>query len=191
METKVVEKKPEEQKNGSTLAKKEPSQSERFTEMVMKQFTNNAGELALTNFMKKLCQNYFIRIDQTLKDLEKKRLATKEQYRSAVAFDWKNVNLSKLAVDVVAHSAVGLDPTQPNQVNCIPYLNKSTSKFDIGFIIGFKGLELKVKKYALECPDDVVVELVFKNDKFKQIKKDMNNKVETYTFEIVDDFDRG
>ena len=175
----------------TSLAKKEMSQSERFTEMVMKQFTNNAGELALTNYMRKLCQNYFIRIDQTLKDLEKKRLSKPEKYRDELAFDWKNVNLSKLAVDVVSYSSVGLDPTQPNQVNCIPYKNNTTNKFDIGFIIGYKGLELKVKKYGLDIPDDVVVELVYKNDKFKQIKKDINNKVEGYTLEVVDDFNRG
>lgn len=175
----------------TNLAKKELSQSERFTQEVMKQFTNQAGEVQLTNFQKKLCQNYFIKIDQTLKDLEKKRLATDEKYRSKVAFAWNNVNLQKLAVDVVSFSSVGLDPTQPNQINCIPYLNKSTSKFDIGFIVGYRGAEIKATKYALEMPDAVVVELVYKNDKFKQFKRDMNNKVESYQFEIVNDFDRG
>jgi recombination protein RecT len=46
-------------------------------------------------------------------------------------------------------------------------------------------------KYGFEIPDDVVVELVYSNDNFKQVKKDINNRVEGYTFEVVNDFDRG
>jgi recombination protein RecT len=175
----------------TTVAKKEPSQSERFTQEVMKQFTNTAGEVVLTNFQKKLIQNYFIKIDQTLKDLEKKRMAKTEQYRDALAFSWPNVNLQKLAVDVVSFSSVGLDPVQSNHISCIPYKNTSTNKFDIGFIPGYRGMELKARKYGLDIPDDVIVELVYRNDKFKQIKRDLNNKVESYTFEVVNDFDRG
>lgn len=173
------------------LAKKELTQSERFTQEVMKQFTNNAGELQLTAFQKRLCQNYFIKIDQGLKDLEKKRMANDEKWRDPLAFTWANVNLPKLAVDVVAFSGVGLDPAQPNHINCIPYKNKATNKFDIGFIPGYRGIELKAKKYALDVPDDVVVELIYSTDKFKQIKKDMNNKIETYSFEVTDELNRG
>lgn len=175
----------------TTVAKKELSQSERFTMEVMKQFTNQAGEVKLTNFQKKLCQNYFIKIDQTLKDLEKKRMQKDEKYRDPLPFAWENVNLAKLAVDVVAFSAIGLDPTQPNHINCIPYKNTSTNKFDIGFIEGYRGKEIKVRKYGMDVPDDVIVELVYSNDKFSQFKRDMNNKVETYKFEVVDDFNRG
>jgi len=40
-------------------------------------------------------------------------------------------------------------------------------------------------------PDAVIVELVHKNDTFKVIKKDMNNKYESYDFEVVNPFDRG
>lgn len=180
-----------EKSNGTAVAKKEPSQSERFTQEVMKQFTNQAGEVVLTNFQKKLIQNYFIKIDQTLKDLEKKRMAKTEQYRDALAFNWQNVNLQKLAVDVVSFSSVGLDPTQPNHINCIPYKNTSTNKFDIGFIEGYRGKEIKVKKYGVDIPDEIIVELVYKKDEFKQVKRDINTRVESYTFKIVSDFDRG
>ncbi len=182
---------PAEIKPETAVQHREPSQSERFTQEVMKQFTNTAGEVALTNFQKKLCQNYFIKIDQTFKDLEKKRMSKDEKYRDALAFTWNNVNLQKLAVDVVSFSSVGLDPMQPNHINCIPYKNNSTNKFDIGFIPGYRGMEIKAKKYGLDIPDDVIVELVYANDKFKQIKRDLNNKVESYTFEVVNDFDRG
>lgn len=184
--------KPETQATQTTELKKvELSQSERFTQEVLKQFTNEAGEVQLTNFQKKLIQNYFIKIDQTLKDLERKRMMKSEKFRDPLAFTWANVNLPKLAVDVVAYSSVGLDPVQPNHINPIPYKNNSSNKFDITFILGYKGIELKARKYGFDVPDDVIVELVYKNDNFKQHKRDINNRIEGYTFEVVDDFNRG
>lgn len=174
---------------GVALAPQSPS--ERFTNAVIKQFSSDNGQVQLTSFQKKLCQNYFIKIDQTLKDNEKKRLAKSEQYREALAFIWENVNMNKLAVDVIAYSSVEMDPTQPNHINMIPYKNTANNKYDMGFIIGYNGMEIKAKKYGLDVPDSVVVELVYSTDKFKQIKKDLNNKIESYTFETTNDFDRG
>jgi recombination protein RecT len=175
----------------TAVAVVQPSQSERFTNAVMKEFSSNNGAVTLTSFQKKLCQNYFIKIDQTLKDAEKKRMAKTEQYRDALPLTWENVNMSKLAVDVIAYSSVELDPTQPNHINMIPYKNTANNKYDMGFVIGYNGMEIKAKKYGLDIPDSVVVELVYSTDKFKQIKKDIHNKVEGYTFEIVNDFNRG
>lgn len=175
----------------ATLAKKEMSQSERFTQAVIKQFTDTAGELQLTNFQKSLTKNYFIKLDQVLKAAEQKRQMKKEQFREPLAFVWNNVNMQKLAVDVVAYSGVGLDPIQPNHVNLIPYKNNSTGQYDIAFITGYKGKEIKGRKYGLDIPDEVVVELVYATDKFVQIKKDLNNKIEGYTLEVTDNFNRG
>lgn len=173
------------------LAITQPSQSERFTNAVMKEFSSNNGAVTLTPFQKKLCQNYFIKVDQTLKDNEKKRLAKDERYRDGLAFTWENVNMAKLATDVIAYSSVELDPTQPNHISIVPYKNTANNKFDMGFLIGYRGMEIKAKKYGLEVPSDVVYELVYSTDKFKQFKKDMNNPVESYTLEITNDFDRG
>jgi recombination protein RecT len=39
--------------------------------------------------------------------------------------------------------------------------------------------------------EDVIVELVYANDIFKLIKKDANNKNDSYLFEVVNPFDRG
>lgn len=168
-----------------------PTPSERFTKAVEREFTSTAGELSLTPFQKKLIQNYFIKLDATLKVLEVKRLAKREQYREALAFTWENVNLAKLAIDVISYSAVGLDPAQNNHINIIPFKNNSLNKYDCAFIIGYKGIEIKAKKYGLDIPDHVIVELVYKNDHFKQIKRDINNRVENYEFKITNDFDRG
>lgn len=175
----------------ANLATVHLSQSERFTNAISKEFSSNNGAVTLTPFQKKLCQNYFIKVDQTLKDNEKKRLAKTEQYRDALAFTWENVNMSKLAVDVIAYSSVELDPTQPNHISIIPYKNTANNKFDMGFLIGYRGMEIKAKKYGLEVPSDVVCELVYSTDKFKQYKKDKNNPVESYTLEITNDLNRG
>jgi len=183
------EKNHEKQKTAVAVVKL--SQSERFTNAVTKEFSSNNGAVTITSFQKKLCQNYFIKIDKTLKDAENKRLAKSEQYRDALPLTWENVNMAKLAVDVIAYSSVELDPTQPNHINMIPYKNTANNKYDMGFVIGYNGMEIKAKKYGLDIPDAVVVELVYSTDKFKQIKKDIHNKVEGYTFEIVNDFNRG
>jgi len=167
------------------------SQSERFTQMVMNEFGANAGAVSLTNFQRKLIQNYFIKLDATLKENERKRMAKAEDKRDLLAFTWENVNMQKLAVDVVSFSSVGLDPIQANQINLIPYKNTSSNKYDITFMMGYRGIEIKAKKYGLEMPDDVVVELVYSNDEFKSIKKDKNNPIESYTFNVTDDFNRG
>lgn len=169
----------------------QPTQSERFTNMVIKEFTANAGGLELTRFQKKLCQNYFIKIDQTLKAAETKRLAKSEKFRDALPFTWESVNMQRLAVDVVSYSSVGLDPAQPNHINIIPYKNTTAGKYDITFIIGYRGSEIKALKYGLDVPNDVVVELIYQNDLFKQYKKDINNRVESYEFEIKENFNRG
>jgi recombination protein RecT len=169
----------------------QPTIGEKFLGMVTKELVSINKGAALTDFQQRLAQNYFIKIDTMLKDTDKKRLAKSENYREPLSLTWNNVNLPKLALDVVAFSAVGLDPLQPNHVNFIPYKNNALSKYDIGFIIGYRGCELKAKKYGLDIPDDVVIELVYQNDKFKQIKKDANNTIETYYFEVLDDFNRG
>jgi recombination protein RecT len=178
------------EKKGNEVAKQTASPSERFTNAVLKEFAGNVGEVETSAFQKRLIQNYFIKLDQTLKASETKRLAKKTN-QDPLPLTWENVNMPKLAVDVMSFSLIGLDALQSNHINLIPYKNNSTGKYDITFIIGYKGLELKAMKYGFEIPDDVVVELVYSNDKFKQVKKDINNRVEGYTFEVVNDFDRG
>lgn len=179
-------------KNDSgTQAGPAPTPSERFTQMVVKEYMANAGGLELTTFQKRLVQNYFIKLDRSLKESEVKRMSVPENKRDLLSYTWTNVNMEGLATDVVAYSCVGLDPLQKNHVNLIAFKNNKTNKFDIGFVIGYQGCELKAKKYGLDVPDDFVIELVYSNDKFKSIKKNVNNRIESYEFEIVDEFDRG
>lgn len=173
------------------VAKKELTQSERFMAMVMKEFRSGVGELALAESQKRLAQNYFIDLDRTLRTAEEKRLKKSDKYRDNLPITWSNVNMEKLAQDVVSLARIGLDPLQKNHVSMVPFKNNALNNYSITFIEGYRGLEIKADKYGLDVPDHVVVELVYTNDRFKSIKKDRNNKYETYEFEIVDDFDRG
>lgn len=174
------------------LTKKEPTFQERFTNKVMALFGSNTGqEVALTNFQKRLAQNYCIELDGVLKKAEQKRLAKDEKWRDPLAYTWANINMDELANDVVSAARFGWDPAQANHINLIPFKDKASNKYLINFMPGYRGIELKAVKYGLDVPDAVIVEVVYTNDKFKAIKKDRNNKFDDYEFEIVDTFDRG
>lgn len=180
--------------SGTDIAKREQSKmtaSERFTNKVLAEFGSSVGKIALTEFQKRLAQNYFIALDAALKIAEANRLKKAEKYKDKVPVVWESVNMESLARNVVAYARIGLDPAQKNHINMVPFKNNSTNKYDIGFVEGYRGIELKAKKYGLDVPDGVVVELVYTKDKFKSIKKDMNHAYESYDFEIMDDFDRG
>jgi len=118
-------------------------------------------------------------------------MVKREQDRDLIPVTWDNLNMQKLATDVIAFSSVGLDPAQPNHINIIPYKNNNTGKYDITFIMGYRGIELKAVKYGLNIPDDVTVELVYSNDAFKAYKKSKTNRIESYEFDVIDAFDRG
>jgi recombination protein RecT len=91
----------------------------------------------------------------------------------------------------VAAVKLGLDPLQPNHINLIPYANKTTQVYDIGMILGYKGLEIKAHKYGLDVPDSTTIELIYSTDKFRPIKKDARTAIESYEFEITNAFERG
>ncbi|WP_020621053.1 recombinase RecT [Paenibacillus daejeonensis] len=180
-----------QQQQYKALAKKELTQSERFMNMVVAQFSAGVSEVALTQFQKRLAQNYFISLDSTLRAAEEKRLAKSERNRDATPVTWQNINMEKLARDVVTYARVGFDPAQKNHINMVPFKNKRTGQYDIGFVEGYRGMELKAVKYGLDVPDKVIVELVYSTDKFFPIKRDARNEVEGYHFEITNAFKRG
>ncbi len=173
------------------VAVREQTMAERFTGKVTALFQANVGDIALTNFQKRLAQNYFIVADSVLKKAEEKRQKKSEQYRDKVPVIWANVNMDELAQSVVAAARIGWDPMQENHVNLIPYKDNATQKYNLTFIPGYRGRELKAKKYGLGVPDDVVVSLVYSNDVFKPHMKSFKNPVEHYEFDIVNPFDRG
>jgi len=177
----------------NAIAKKEKTHSERFTDMVVNEFSGKVGELALTAFQKRLIQNYFISIDQALRTAEERRSKKKEGFgKDPMPVEWKNINMELLATNVVACARIGFDPACANHINMVPYKNNNLQKYDIVFVEGYRGKELKAKKYGFDVPDDVVVELVYHNDKFTPIKKDQAHSTESYIFTLPENcFDRG
>lgn len=173
------------------VATKELTHSERFMNKVFAEFGSSVGGIEVTRFQGRLVQNYFVSLDASLKTAEEKRLKKPEKYREELAYTWSNLNLEKLARDVVTAARVGFDPSQANHINLIPFKNNNTNKYDIAFIEGYRGIEMKAKKYGLEIPDHVEVQLVYSKDEFKSVKKDLDHQYEGYTFNIVNDFDRG
>lgn len=176
------------QQNG--VVQKDLSAGERFTNKVIAEFSGGVSQVALTDFQKRLVQNYFISLDASLKVAEEKRLK-KTKNQDPVPVTWANVNMEKLARDVVSYARIGFDPAQKNHISLVPFKNNALGKYDITFVEGYRGMELKAVKYGLEVPDNVIVEIVYSTDKFKAIKKDRNNKYEGYEFEITNEFDRG
>src|SRR4051812_45630344 len=115
----------QEPQTEKALAKKELTQSERFMNMVVKQFSSGVGEVALTEFQKRLAQNYFISLDASLMAAEEKRIGRPNE-RDGLPIVWQNVNMEKLARDVVTYARVGFDPAQKNHINMIPFKNSKT-----------------------------------------------------------------
>lgn len=175
----------------TAVAATAPSMSERFMLKVVQDFGSGVGVVALTQFQQRLAQNYFMALDEALKKAEDGRLKKSEKYRDQTPVSWSNVNMEKLSRDVVALARVGLDPMEKNHVSPVLYKNNTTGKYDVGFIPGYRGIELKARKYGQDVPDNVVVELVCANDTFRAIKKNRTNKVEDYDFEVGNPFDRG
>lgn len=177
------------------LVKKEPTFSERFVAKVVSEMAKVGGDVPLTDFQKRLAQNYAVSIDYMLKTLDEKRIkgnvGKSEKYQKLVPIIWANINMEQLSRDVVSSARIGLDPAQKNHINMIPFINNTTKKYDIGFIDGYRGMELKAMKYGLDIPDSVIIELVYSTDNFIPIKKDHRNKVESYEFNITNPFDRG
>lgn len=177
--------------NQQQIAKTEEPASVRFTNRVIAEFSGGVGEIALSDFQRRLAQNYFIAADAALKNAEAARMRKPENRRDPVPVTWANVNLESVAQAVVAAARIGLDPMQKNHVALVPFKNNHTGKYELAFIEGYRGLELKAEKYALDMPTAVVVELVYSNDHFRVIKGDFRNPGDGYEFEIKNPFDRG
>jgi len=129
--------------------------------------------------------------DMVLKKAELGRLKKSAKYQDKVPVTWANIDMEMMAQSVVSAARIGLDPMQPNHVNLIPYKVNATQKYNMTFMSGYRGIQLKAIKYGLDVPDYVIVELVYSTDIFKSLKRSLKNPVESFEFEIINDFDRG
>jgi len=164
--------------------------SERFTNAVLAEFTQNAGEImAWGPHQKMLAQHLYIKIDTQLAELEAKRIKNNETKKMPIK--WENINMQKLAVDTIRRIELGLDALAPNHISPIPYLNGKTDKYDLDLRIGYEGKMFYRREIAIDPPKDVRIELVYSADEFKPNMKSVKNQVESYEFRVINAFDRG
>ena len=87
-----------EEKQLTTQGEKKPSQSERFTAMVMQEYGKTGSNYHFTDREKQLIRNYFISIDQMLAKTEAERLRKNSTNRDAkfnneLAYSWQTIDL--------------------------------------------------------------------------------------------------
>jgi len=170
------------------VAKVQKTNSERFTIMVMKEFSANLGKLEFNQKQKKLAQHLFLKCDEQLKFLEAKRVKSNSKMSP---YTWDNVNAQKLALNAVHRIELGLDALIPNHISPIPYWNSKENKYDLDLRIGYAGKDYYRRKVATVEPRDIIYRLVYSTDHFKPIVKSFKNKVESYEFDIKEPFNRG
>jgi len=174
------------EKKGTAVAKREPTQGEKFTSLVIREFGSTISDsLEMTPYQRHLAQHLFIKIDTTLKDLEAKRSSERQP------IVWNNINLNKLAIDAVHRIDLGLDALIANHIHPIPYWNSKEGKYDLDLRIGYAGKDLYRRRMAVNEPQDIIYELVYSADRFIPIKRTLENSVESYEFEVTQPFDRG
>lgn len=169
-------------------AKKEPTVSERFTSMIVKEFSATGAITKFSEKQRRLAQHLFVKVDSDLKALEKKRA---EKNPKGAPIVWQNVNMNKLALDAVHRIELGLDALIPNHISTIPYFNTRESRYDIDLRIGYVGKDYYRREMATEKPVEIIYELVHKNDLFIPKKRSLSNPIESYEFEVSKPFDRG
>lgn len=194
----TTEKKPtgEAAQQLATTEEKKPSQSERFTAMVMAQYGKTGSAYTFTEREKQLIRNYFISIDQMLNKTEAERLRKNannrnHDYDNALPYSWNTIDLPQLAQDLAHYARVGLDMMEDNTLFPIPYKNNKGNMYSITLMEGYNGIRYQAEKYALDPFKAVAVEVIYQNDVFHVIKKDSRNPVEGYEFEIPNPLDRG
>lgn len=171
--------------------------AERFTSMVMKQYSSTGSLYDFTEREKQLIRNYFISIDQMLQKTEADRLRKNqsnrdhEKYDNKLPYTWNTLDLPQLAQDLAHYARVGLDMMEDNTLFPIPYKNSKGNKYTITLMEGYNGIRYQAEKYALTPFNSVTVEVIYSNDKFRAIKRDRRNPVEGYEFDIINPFDRG
>jgi recombination protein RecT len=168
----------------------EPTLSERFTGMVLKEFAATMGDVTkFTDAQRRLAQHLYVKIDAQLNALEAKRI--KDGKLDQAPIIWANINMQKLALDAMHRIELGLDALIPNHIHPIPYFNGKIKKYDLDLRIGYVGKDYYRRTVTIEQPLDIRYELVYSKDKFVVHKQDSKNDREAYEFEISDPFDRG
>lgn len=182
----------------TTPALMEEPISQRFKTKIVKALSNLSGHpVTLTAKEERLILGYYIRCDMVLNaaeaDRQRKNSWNKDhKYDNTLPYTWSNVNLEELAVDLAHYARVGLDMTVANHLSPIPFKDNKGERYTMTLMEGYNGIRYQAQQYALVPFKNVIVEVVYSNDKFKPIKKDSRRDGgDGYEFEIPMPFDRG
>ena len=107
------------------LVTQEATPSLRFTQMVERQYSTEVGQLDMSDHERQLLQHLFIKCDSAFIE------ANAKQGKDQLPIVWKNINMTKLAIDAVHRIRLGLDALIPGHVFPIAYFNKDTKQYDI------------------------------------------------------------
>lgn len=168
---------------------KQDTLSSRFVEHVQKEFVGALGnQSSFTEHERKLATNFYIYADNQLKEFEAKRIKGNE---SKSPYEWSNVNMAKLAVDVVHRIRLGLDALIKNHLHVIPYWNKKRSQYNLDIRIGYVGKLFIARQMSMEPIRDIRLYMVHATDKFVFEEINGLQPRETFSFSIKEPFNRG
>lgn len=143
--------------------------------------------LKFSEYQKTLAQHLFLKINNTFAELNAKWKKNKENKE----ISWKNINLNKLMLDSVHIVNLKLDGLLKNHLHIVPFWNTSKGQFDVNLQPGYLGKLYYHCEMAIDRPIDVRFELVYETDIFQPKKKNYENEIETYDFQITQPFNRG
>ena len=178
------------------VAKKELSASQRFTNMVVKSYAEG-GNVNLTDEQGRRIQGYFVVIDSALRKAEEDRQKknannSDHKYDNPLDYNWKTLDFDERAARaMVASTKMGVDMTLPNMMTPVFFKNNDKHMYSLSFIPGYRGREIIAFKYGLHIPESVIIQLVYKNDKFTPHFNDARHDGDSYDFEVTNPFDRG
>lgn len=124
-----------------------------------------------------LAVNYFTRLDAELP-------------KQTTPKTWAQINFDDFLSKSIAYANIGIDPLAPKMLSFTLFANKS-GKSDVVFVEDVRCMELLARRYGVNCPENITVELIYSTDKFSIIKKDLSHPSEGYILEVTNVFERG
>jgi len=149
-------------------------------------FVQKINEVQSLSLQEKALAKYYFQVSNNIFDTFNKKLK-----KDMPPISWQNVEFENFIKQMLVRIKLGINPILPNMTNIIPFFNSTTKKYDLVFVDGYKGLEYIAKKFAINFPKNVIFELIYETDIFVVYKKDFENNIERYKFEITSPLNRG
>lgn len=125
-----------------------------------------------------LAVNYFTRLDNELP-------------KQKTPKTWLQIDMDGFVQKAIAYANIGIDPLAPKMLSFTLFGNKTTGLSDVVFVEDVRCMELLARRFGVNCPENITIELVYSNDKFSLVKKDLSNPSDGYLLQIVNPIDRG